>query len=215
VVRGRYLSGEVEGEAVPGYLDEEGVADDSLTETYAAVRFEVDSWRWRGVPFYVRAGKRMPTRLTQIAVTYREPPVCLFDDDGTCEVHANVLVVTLQPDEGFDLMFDVKTPGEGFDLQTRPLSFRYADAFGELSDAYETLLADLIAGDQTLFVRADEAEEAWRILAPALDMTTEPDPYPAGTWGPESSDRMLREKGDRWLAAPPGPVRAGGSKRSG
>ncbi|MEX2280828.1 MAG: glucose-6-phosphate dehydrogenase [Acidimicrobiia bacterium] len=185
VIRGRYTAGEIDGEPVPGYLDEEGVPASSVTETFASIRIDVDNWRWRGVPFTLRTGKRLAERLTQIAVRYKEPPVSLFEVDGACPVHANVLFITLQPNEGFHLTFDVKRPGEGMELVTQDLEFHYADAFGRLPDAYETLIADLLAGDQTLFVRGDETEEAWRILGQALDMTEEPKPYPAGSWGPD------------------------------
>lgn len=185
VSRGRYTAGEVGGGAVPGYLDEEGVPPSSKTETYASIRIDVDNWRWRGVPFTLRTGKRLKERLTQIAVRYKEPPVSLFEVDGACRVHANVLFITLQPNEGFHLTFDVKRPGEGMELVTQDLEFHYADAFGRLPDAYETLIADLLAGDQTLFVRGDETEEAWRILGPALDMGDDPKPYRAGSWGPD------------------------------
>lgn len=184
VTRGQYVAGDIDGEPVPGYLEEEGVPAGSTTETFAAIRIDVDNWRWRGVPFVLRTGKRLPHRITQIAVRYKETPVSLFEIDGACRIHANVLFITLQPDEGFHLTFEVKRPGEGMELVTQRLAFHYADAFGHLPDAYETLIADVLAGDQTLFVRADEAEEAWRILAPALDLTTDPLPYEAGTWGP-------------------------------
>ncbi len=191
VVRGRYTAGRVDGVPVPGYLEEEGVAPDSVTETFAALRFEIDNWRWKGVPFVVRAGKRLPRKLTQVAVSFREPPVCLFDTDESCQVHANVLYITLQPDEGFDLAFDVKQPGEGFELRTQTLRFRYAEVFGDLPGAYETLLADILCGDQTLFVRSDEVEEAWRILGPVLDLEEPPEEYPAGSWGPVSAERLV------------------------
>jgi glucose-6-phosphate 1-dehydrogenase len=189
VRRGRYTGGVVEGEPVVGYIDEEGVPPTSKTETYASIRIDVDNWRWRGVPFVLRSGKRLGGRLTQIAVRYKEPPVSLFEVDGACRVHANVLFITLQPNEGFHLTFDVKRPGEGMELVTQDLEFHYADAFGRLPDAYETLIADLLVGDQTLFVRGDETEEAWRILEPALDLNDEPVPYPAGSWGPEGGFR--------------------------
>jgi|FLYL01.1.fsa_nt_gi glucose-6-phosphate 1-dehydrogenase len=202
VVRGRYGPGTVDGEAVAGYLEEPGVPSDSTTETYAAVRFEIDNWRWRGVPFLARTGKRMARRLTQIVVVFREPPVGLFSAHGG-QVRGNELYITLQPDEGFDLLFDVKTPGEGVETITRSLSFRYADAFGPLPDAYETLLADILAGDQTLFVRADETEEAWRILDPVLDRKEAPEPYPAGTWGPASAERLARAAGVPWRVLDP------------
>ncbi len=184
VVRGRYTAGSINGTAVPGYLEEGGVPESSTTETYARLRIEVDNWRWKGVPITVTAGKRMQARKTEIVVYFREPPVCLFEVNGVCPVHPNRLVITLQPDEGFNLYFDVKRPGEDMALETKSLSFRYDDEFGGLPDAYETLLADVLVGDQTLFVRGDESEEAWRIVAPILDLTTEPKPYPAGSWGP-------------------------------
>lgn len=189
VRRGRYTAGTIDGQPVVGYLDEDGVGPDSTTETYASIRIDVDNWRWRGVPFVLRSGKRLAGRLTQIAVRYKEPPVSLFEVDGSCRVHANVLFITLQPDEGFHLTFDVKRPGEGMELVTQHLAFHYRDAFGDLPDAYETLIADLLVGDQTLFVRGDEAEEAWRILGPALDLTDQPVPYAAGSWGPEGGFR--------------------------
>lgn len=184
LVRGRYGAGSIAGQAVPGYLDEAGIDDDSTTETYARLSVEVDNWRWRGVPFVLTTGKRLAERLTQITVEFKEPPVCLFGADGECPVHANRLVITLQPNEGFDLLFDVKQPGEGMALETKSLSFRYGDLFGGLPDAYETLLADIFTGDQTLFVRGDEAEEAWRIVEPILDLDGQPKPYAAGSWGP-------------------------------
>jgi glucose-6-phosphate 1-dehydrogenase len=186
VTRGRYAAGSVAGSPVVGYLDEDGVPETSTTETFASIRIDVDNWRWRGVPFTVRAGKRLAERTTRVVVRYKAPPVALFDGGRAGTPHANVLYITLQPDEGFELTFDVKTPGEGMNLETRELSFTYSDAFGRLPDAYETLMADVLAGDQTLFVRADEAEEAWRILEPVLDMNDQPIDYPAGSHGPES-----------------------------
>jgi glucose-6-phosphate 1-dehydrogenase len=197
-VLGQYEAGSVEGEQVPGYRDESGVAGDSTTETFAALRVDIDNWRWRGVPFYLRAGKRMPERLTQIAVRFREPPVRLFHDGDSDAAHGNMLFITLQPDEGFDMCFDVKTPGESMHLQTRTLSFRYGDVFGSLPDAYETLLADVLTGDQTLFVRADETEEAWRILAPLLDMGAPPESYEAGSWGPAGSAGLIEGAERSW-----------------
>ncbi len=198
MVRGQYAAGTVDGEVVASYREEPGVEDDSTTETFAALRVDIDNWRWRGVPFYLRAGKRMSERLTQIVVRFREPPVRLFDGQDPNTAHANLLYITLQPDEGFDVCFDVKTPGEGMHLQTRTLSFRYGDVFGSLPDAYETLLADVLTGDQTLFVRADETEEAWRILAPLLDADTPPEIYEAGTWGPDGSAGLVQDSDGAW-----------------
>lgn len=198
VVRGQYSAGTSGGETVPGYEDEDGIEGESNTETYAALRVCIDNWRWRGVPFYLRAGKRMPERLTQVVVRFKRPPVYLFDGEGACRVHANVMYITLQPDEGFDLRFDVKIPGEGMELTPQSLSFRYGDVFGELPDAYETLIVDFLAGDQTLFVRGDEAEEAWRILEPVIGLDSRPERYEAGSWGPAAAEDLIEGEGDHW-----------------
>ncbi len=198
VVRGQYSAGTADGETVPGYLDENGIEGESSTETYAALRVCIDNWRWRGMPFYLRAGKRMPERLTQVVVRFKRPPVYLFGGGGAGRVHANVMYLTLQPDEGFDLRFDVKIPGEGMELTPQSLSFRYGDVFGELPDAYETLIVDFLAGDQTLFVRGDEAEEAWRILEPVIGLEAEPSSYEAGSWGPTAADDLITGEGDHW-----------------
>lgn len=198
VVRGQYEGGIVEGSSVAGYRDEADVPDDSVTETYVAARFVIDNWRWMGVPFYVRSGKRLTSRVTQVSVVFKDPPVCLFEVDPECQVHPNVFDIRLQPREGFDLGFEMKTPGEGYRLHTQHLRFRYQDEFGELPGAYVTLLADVMTGDQTLFVRSDEVEEAWRLVAPVLDRADRPEPYPAGSWGPPAADRMLAGSGRRW-----------------
>ncbi len=199
-VFGQYVAGKVDGVEVPGYRQEQGVDPGSTTPTFAGLEVFVDTWRWQGVPFYLRTGKRLPKRLTQIAVTFRRPPLCLFHGaHDECEAHANVLLIALQPDEGFALLFDVKAPGEPLQLQSRPLHFRYADAFGVLPDAYETLLLDVIQGDQTLFVRADEVEESWRVFAPLLEVPGEVHPYEAGTWGPAAMDQGLALGGEEWM----------------
>ncbi len=195
VVRGQYTS--ANGEL--GYLEEEGVPNDSVTETYAAVRFMIDNWRWQGVPFYLQAGKRLEERLTRVTIVFRGPPVYLFDRDGHRQAEPNVLHIILQPNEGFDLRFQMKTPGEGYDLATESLGYRYADSFADLPPAYETLLADVLIGDQTLFVRSDEVEEAWRIVDPILDASDKPHGYPVGTKGPIEGDRIPALDGDRWI----------------
>lgn len=191
VIYGQYTRGPAGGQDIPGYREEPGVSPDSVTETFVALKLAISNWRWQGVPFYLVTGKRLPARFTQIAVTFRCPPVWLFQPQpSTCS--PNVLVFTLQPDEGFDLHFQVKAPGEPLDLKTQRLRYRYAEAFGPLPDAYETLLQDAMAGDQTLFVRADEAEAAWRIYAPLL--TEPPSPllyYPAGSFGPPAAARLM------------------------
>jgi glucose-6-phosphate 1-dehydrogenase len=190
VVYGQYTRGMLAGQELPGYRQEPGVAIDSATETFVALKLAIDNWRWQGVPFYLVTGKRLPAKFTQIAVTFRCPPVWLFKPrPTTCS--PNVLVFTLQPDEGFDLHFQVKAPGEPLDLKTQRLRYRYSEAFGPLPDAYETLLVDVMAGDQTLFVRADEAEAAWRIYAPLLTEPPKPLFYPAGSFGPPAAARLM------------------------
>jgi glucose-6-phosphate 1-dehydrogenase len=189
VVLGQYVKGEAGGEELPGYREEEGVPPDSRTETFAALKVEVSNWRWQGVPFFLRTGKRMATRSTRIAVRFRCAPVSIFEDVAAMrEVTPNVLLITLQPDEGFDLFFEVKAPSEPFHLVTRRLDFRYDEAFGALPDAYETLLLDVVTGDQTLFVHADEVEASWRLYGPVLERIhfgEEPvQRYAAGGWGP-------------------------------
>jgi glucose-6-phosphate 1-dehydrogenase len=189
-VWGQYARGEIRGDPVPGYLEEEAVPDDSVTETFVAIRLEVANWRWEGVPFLLRTGKRLARRATEIRVVFRRAPVSIFQPYPSCHVHSNVLTLRLQPDEGFDLAFEVKTPGDGLELVTQHLRFDYADAFGDLRDAYDTLLMDVMTGDQTLFVHADEVEASWRLYTPLLESSRSPLPYPAGTWGPEAVGRL-------------------------
>ncbi len=191
VVLGQYTAGAVDGVSVPGYLGEPGVARDSTTETYAALRLDVATWRWQGVPFHIRTGKRLGRRLTRIVVTFRRPPVEIFEPfQDACRLGSNILVLTLQPDEGFDLGFEVKTPGEGVELASQHLRFRYDEVFEPLPDAYETLLRDIVQGDQTLFVHADEVEAAWRLYDPILHDRPAPLPYAAGSRGPIAAGRV-------------------------
>ena len=192
VIYGQYDRGAINGREVPGYREEPGISPDSATETFVAMKLSIENWRWQGVPFYLVTGKRLPTRFSQIAVTFRCPPVWVFEPHhgGTC--NPNVLVFTVQPDEGFDLHFEVKAPGEPLQFKTQRLRYRYAEGFAPLPDAYDTLLLDIMAGDQTLFVRADEVEWAWRIYAPALDpLPPMVRPYPAGTWGPRGTEAFM------------------------
>ena len=198
VVFGQYTGGLIDDETVPGYLEEAGVADGSTTATAVGLRLFIDNWRWQGVPFYLRTGKRFPARLTEIVVRFREPPVRFFESTGSPDVHSDAIVITIQPNEGFDLLFDVKAPDEEMRLQTVPLDFRYAEAFGELPDAYATLIEDIVLGDQTLFVRSDEVEAAWALYQPILDDPPAPDQYAAGTWGPPALLELPRAAGDRW-----------------
>ncbi len=191
VVYGQYTAGNVHGRSVPAYRDEPGIPADSNTETFVAARLEIANWRWQGVPFYIRTGKRLPRRVTQIVVHFRCPPVSIFQPSVHCKIRPNILVMNLQPDEGFALGFQVKRPGPGFQLDTVRFEYRYADTFGPLPDAYETLLLDVIEGDPTLFVSEAEVERAWALWAPLLEQSVPVYPYPAGTWGPAEADRIL------------------------
>jgi glucose-6-phosphate 1-dehydrogenase len=194
VVLGQYAAGTTGEGALSGYRDAEGVAPGSLTPTYAAVTLFVDNWRWQGVPFHLRTGKAMAERRTVVVVTFRPPPVCLYHGVGDhCVAHSDVLYLNLQPDEGFELEIEVKEPGDTARLRTVPLRFAYADAFGPIPEAYETLLLDVMEGDQTLFVRGDEAEEAWRLYGPILDAPLPVHPYPAGSWGPAAARDLLAD----------------------
>lgn len=182
-----------------GYLEEEGVAAGSRTESYAAMRLAIDNWRWQGVPFYLRTGKRLAARHTRVAIVFRRPPVCLFESLGSCSVYPNVLLLTLQPNEGFALTFDVKTPGEPFALRTVPLGFEYGKAFGgNIPEAYETLLLDVLTGDQTLFVHAEEAIASWRLYDTVLGVEHEPAGYAPGSSGPEAAHTLLAARGHSW-----------------
>jgi len=198
VVYGQYAPGEIEGAPVPGYLEEQGVEPHSKTETYVAMQLEVDNWRWQGVPFFVRTGKRLPQRVTHILVSFRHPPICMFKQYSGCQIQSNKLLITLQPDEGFHLYFDVKEPEETLKVRTEKLHFHYKEAFGPLPEAYQTLIMDVIRGDQTLFVRSDEVEDSWELFTPLLDKDLPVFPYPAGSWGPEEADRLIARKGKRW-----------------
>lgn len=196
VVRGQYGPGSTRGEEVPGYRDENQTAPDSITETYVAMRLEIRNWRWAGVPFLLRAGKRLPKRATEVAVVFKRPPHEIFQ--GASELRRpNALALRIQPDEGISITFAAKQPGLAMDLQPVRMDFRYGSSFGhESPEAYERLLLDCIVGDGSLFTRADEVEEAWRICTAILEAWGEhPRPdfpsYEAGTWGPEEADRLM------------------------
>lgn len=181
---GQYGAGEIDGKPVIAYADEPGVAPNSETETFASLRVFIDNWRWQGVPFILTTGKRLPRRCTRIAVHFRPAPICLFQDMGTCLVGSNTLLITLQPNEGFEILMDVKVPGTPARLKRIPLAFQYKELGQKLPDAYETLLIEILKGDQTLFVRADEVERAWQFYDSALALRKKPVIYEAGTWGP-------------------------------
>ena len=193
VLLGQYIRGKVNGEAIPGYREEEGVDADSRTETYAALRLYINNWRWQGVPFVLQTGKRLPRRLTRIAVTFRRPPVSLFQSFDSCQLKPNVLSITLQPDEGFSLSFEVKKPGEAFAVMTQQLRFQYKEAFGPLPEAYRLLLEDILRGDQTLFVHAQEVEAAWKLYTPLLEHRPAVHFYEAGTWHPTEAHALTAD----------------------
>jgi glucose-6-phosphate 1-dehydrogenase len=204
-VRGQYGPGWVAGEEVPGYREEEGIADDSTTETYVALRLFVDSWRWADVPFYVRTGKRLPKRTTEIAVTFKRVPHLLFRDaTDTPHLEPNVLSIRIQPNEGISLKFLTKSPGAPMRIRPANMDFLYGTSFVvEAPSAYETLLLDAFRGDATLFTRSDEVEAAWSIIDPIREGWAQAPPpdfpnYEAGTWGPEAADALIEGDGRRW-----------------
>jgi glucose-6-phosphate 1-dehydrogenase len=202
VVRGQYAPGWVGGEEVPGYLDEEGVADDSRTDTYVAMRVEIDNWRWAGTPFYVRTGKRMPRRVTEIAVRFHAAPHLPFASTDAGEVEPNELVLSVQPDEGVSLRLLAKIPGQGMSVRPVQMEFRYGTSFlGDSPEAYERLLHDALRGNATLFTRADEVEAEWRVVDPILEAWksgSAPPPYEAGSQGPPEADELLAVRGRSW-----------------
>jgi len=201
VVLGQYTAGSVAGADVLGYQQEKDVASGSRTPTFAALRLNVRSWRWDGVPFYLRSGKRMPKRATEIAVFFQPLPHSLFGEGAT---QPNVLIIRVQPEEGIALRFAVKVPGERYMPRTVSMDFRYGTAFGmTVPEAYERLLLDAMRGDQTLFTRRDEIEAAWKIVDSILRVTESkefppPNPYPAGTWGPPEADQLIARDGRAW-----------------
>ena len=201
VVLGQYAAGEIDGEDVAAYRDEPGVAKDSQTETFVALRLEIENWRWHGVPFFLRTGKRLPKRASQIVVNFRRPPVWIFKPFDGDTIQSNSLVIAIQPDEGFDLYFEIKAPGPGVRIQQSDLRFRYSDLFPPLPEAYETLLLDVLQGDMTLFVSDDWVEASWRLYTPLLENKPKVVPYAAGSWGPAEADELLSDLGRTWTNA--------------
>jgi glucose-6-phosphate 1-dehydrogenase len=202
-VRGQYGPGEIEDQPVPGYRSEPKVSPASNTETYAALRLHVENWRWAGVPFYLRSGKRLPRRDTEIMIQFRRPPLLLFDEREE-QVEPNRLVLHIQPDEGIQIRMKAKHPGPSMELNTVKLEFSYKQ-FGETSAAtgYERLLYDSMIGDSTLFHRADMVEEAWRIATPIVDVWASLPPrdfpnYTAGSWGPAAADGLIQQDKRNW-----------------
>ena len=203
-VRGQYTAGTTGGKSVPGYRQEPGVSPNSVTETYVALKFSVENWRWAGVPFYVRSGKRLPKRVTEIALQFKQTPHRLFTALGADGYGANGIVIRIQPDEGISLKFSSKIPGSAMRLRPVTMDFRYGQAFGgRLADAYTRLLLDCMLGDATLYARGDSVEAAWSLITPihhAWESNPESviSPYPAGSWGPKEADALLAADGRRW-----------------
>jgi glucose-6-phosphate 1-dehydrogenase len=215
VVRAQYAAGQVDGRPVAGYLQEPGVASDSLTETFVALKLDVDNWRWAGVPFYLRTGKRLAKRVTEIVIQFKSVPQVLFNAPPAAPLQPNLLVVRIQPDEGVSLQFQVKQPGAATRIHPYTMDFTYAGVFGSAApDAYERLLLDAATGESTLFIRSDEIEAAWRFVTPVLKgCDREPGKrlpqYAPGSWGPAEADRLVASAGHRWhepreVPPPPG-----------
>ncbi|MFQ5482883.1 MAG: glucose-6-phosphate dehydrogenase [Nitrospinaceae bacterium] len=204
VVRGQYTKSKVKGNVIPGYRDEANIDPFSRTETYVALRVNVDNWRWGGVPFYIRTGKRLPTRVTEAVIYFKPTPHILFAHDGATGPMVNQLIMRIQPDEGILLMFGMKRPGVGFTVEKVNMNFRYSDlADIPVPDAYERLLLDCIQGDATLFARGDAVESCWRFVDPIIQCWQD-DPeckvfgYPAGSWGPHQAQSLLEHPGADW-----------------
>jgi len=203
-IKGQYLSSRIKGEEVKGYREEQGVNPHSRTETYAAIKFYIDNWRWGGVPFYIRSGKRLPTRVSEIVIHFKSTPHRLFKKAfGTLD-NFNKMVIRIQPDEGVLLKFGMKMPGSGFEIKEANMSFRYSElSSDQLASAYERLLLDCIHGDSTLYARGDAVEACWEFIQPLIDYENSSDPpkvfgYPAGSWGPEHADDFIEGEDSSW-----------------
>jgi glucose-6-phosphate 1-dehydrogenase len=192
LVRGQYAPGVVTGHEVAGYREEEQVAPGSTVETFVALRAWIDNARWKDVPFYLRTGKRLPHRATEVAIVLREADRRLFEGTGIERLPAHHLALRIQPDEGISLVFRAKEPGPGMALDAVPMDFSYGGSFRTRpTEPYERLLHDAMAGDQTLFLREDAVERSWEIVAPVLDASGTVHPYAAGTWGPRAADELI------------------------
>ncbi|MBV6512390.1 MAG: Glucose-6-phosphate 1-dehydrogenase [Ignavibacteriaceae bacterium] len=202
-VRGQYISSKVKGQQVKGYREEKDVHPDSRTETYAGLKFFIDNWRWAGVPFYMRAGKRLPTRVTEVVIHFKKSPQHLFHRDNK-EQPSNLLIIRVQPDEGILMKFGMKTPGAGFKTQQVNMDFHYSELGNiSISSAYERLLLDCMTGDSTLYARGDAVEACWRFVDPILSAWKyNPEiklyGYPAGTWGPAEATGLFGQPGMDW-----------------
>lgn len=206
-VRAQYTRGKINGKDVPGYKEEEGVDKNSVTETYAALTLHINNWRWAGVPFYLRTGKRLPKRVSEVILVFKQIPHQIFQADGGpggMNIDANILAIRLQPDEGISLRFGAKVPGQGMKIKPVTMKFDYESTFNtKLADAYERLLLDAMLGDAALFSRHDGVEASWRILMPVLEAWQNEKvnalpTYEAGSWGPKEAEEMLHRDGCWW-----------------
>ncbi len=202
--RAQYAPGMMGGRLVKGYLEEEGISPESATETYAAIRLCINNWRWQGVPFYLRSGKRMARRVSEIAIQFKRPPGTLFSESAHINLAPNTLAFQIQPDEGLGLIFNGKVPGLATRTQPVKMNFRYSTTFGsDTPEAYERLVLDAMTGDGTLFIRGDETEASWKLYTPVLEAWAAAgrdgmDAYAAGSWGPASSDALLAADRHNW-----------------
>jgi glucose-6-phosphate 1-dehydrogenase len=202
-VRGQYTRGGSREDLMPGYREEPGVDPLSHTETYAAMRLDVDNWRWAGVPFYVRTGKRLPKRVTEVVLQFQRPPHLPIPVNQLTELEPDALILRIQPDEGITLRFGAKVPGHSFRVRSASMDFSYDATFREESpEAYERLLLDSLVGDATLFIRSDEVEQCWRIVDPIIEHWAENTrsipTYEAFSWGPDVADRLIERSGRSW-----------------
>ena len=204
-VRGQYGAGKINGEYVKGYHNEEDIAESSSTETFVAAKFYVDNWRWQGVPFFLRTGKRLPARISEISIQFKPVPHQTFPASATLDLRPNRLLIAIQPEEGILLRFQIKKPGPVMHLSPVMMQFYYREAFKVVPpEAYETLLLDIMKGDATLFLRKDQTEAAWSVIAPILDVwntvrSADFPNYQAGTWGPEDADTLIARDGINWI----------------
>ena len=204
IVRAQYQAGMIDGQKVPGYREEDGVDPHSQTETFVAMRLKVDNWRWAGVPVFIRTGKRLAKRSTEVVMVFQRPPHLPFAGKLVRGLQPNALILRIQPDEGISLRFGAKVPGQDYRVRTVTMDFSYKEAFGaDPPEAYERLLLDAMIGDPTLFIRTDEVEQAWRLLEPVQEAFAEGYPhlsaYNAGTWGPLEAARLLEPEGYEWV----------------
>lgn len=203
-VRGQYGEGVLQGKRVPAYRSESGVSPQSPTDTFAAMRLTIDNWRWAGVPFYLRTGKRLASRITEVSIQFRDVPFQLFRETGVSKLQPNRLVIQIQPEERISIQFGAKVPGPAVDIRDVQMDFNYRDHFGEIpSTGYETLIYDCMNGDATLFQRGDHVECAWAVIQPILDVWAALRPrdfpnYAAGSWGPREADALLARDGRQW-----------------